>query len=60
MKRPDGDIKVWHMKMILHTMLDKLEHYDDEDDLEDVPLGGVLIVDDDFWDDEDGRNKKGE
>lgn len=52
MKRPDGDIKVWHMKMILHTLLDNLEHYDDEDDLEDVPLGAIVIVDDDFWDKE--------
>lgn len=60
MKRPRGDIKVWHMKMILRTLLDNLEHYDDEDDLEDVPLGAIVIVDDDFWDNEDEGNKKGE
>ena len=58
MKRPRGNIKVCHMKEILHILLDKLEQYDDKEDMREVTFGAVLIIDDDFWDDKDEKNKK--
>lgn len=52
MKRPK-DFKVGHMKQILHVLLDKLESYDDDEDIGNVRLNAVILMDDDFWDDEE-------
>lgn len=49
MRRPK-DFKVGHMKQILHILLDKLESYDDNEDIGDVRLNAVILMDDDFWD----------
>lgn len=58
MKRPKGELTVGQMKEILHEILNKLDGWDNEEEMRYIRLNAVVWIDDDFWDKEDDEDKE--
>lgn len=58
MKRPKGELTVGQMKEILHELLNKLDGWDNEDEMRYIRLNAVVLIDDDFWDKEENEDKE--
>lgn len=58
MKRPKGELTVGQMKEILHKLLNKLDGWDNEEEMRYIRLNAVVWIDDDFWDKEDDEDKE--
>lgn len=46
------------MKKILHEILNKLDSWDNEEEMRYVRLNAVVWIDDDFWDKEEDEDKE--
>lgn len=60
MKRPKGELTVGQMKEILHEILNKLDGWDNEDEIRYIRLNAVVWIDDDFWDKEEEEDENNE
>lgn len=58
MRRPKGELTVGQMKEILHELLNKLDCWDNEDEMRYIRLNAVVLIDDDFWDKEENEDKE--
>lgn len=58
MKRPKGELTVGQMKEILHELLNKLDGWDNEEEMRYLHLNAVVWIDDDFWDKEEDEDKE--